>query len=185
VCFAIVRAKQFLGKLDKECNIRWLIAVLFNQYSTMEDSPEVNNFYFVNGSHNNYTINLSGNSSLNIFTEGKDIFERIFNNEPKKPKSTGKKKYSGILNSPEAEIYWAKLRKAKIVDKNNQPLNLSWSEKAHLASILADKLDIDDLWKEFSTYWNLDKEALRSSYNKANWYAQLTEFNDKINTILN
>jgi len=58
-------------------------------------------------------------------------------------------------------------------------------DKAHLASILADKLDIDDLWKEFSTYWNLDKEALRSSYNKANWYAQLTEFNDKINTILN
>jgi len=92
--------------------------------------------------------------------------------------------YSGFLSSSHAEVYWEKLRKADVVDKNNKPLNLSWNEKSQLASILAKKLGIKFKWKEFGQYWSLDVETLRSSFNKGMESATAAAFENKITNIL-
>jgi len=88
------------------------------------------------------------------------------------------------LSSDEAECYWKILRDGKIVDKNNQPLKLSWSEKGQLANKIAEKLGIKNVWSVMGRYWNLNSKALKTAFDKSGDYKSTGVFIDKITKLL-
>lgn len=59
-----------------------------------------------------------------------------------------------------------RLSKAGILDERWQPVGLSNAEKGVLASLLADRLGIGNLWQTFGSLWGMKPETLRTAYNR-------------------
>lgn len=71
-----------------------------------------------------------------------------------------------VLLTDEACRLRERLSKAGILDEGWQPVALSNAEKGVLASLLADRLGIGNLWQTFGTLWGMKPETLRTAYNR-------------------
>jgi len=142
-----------------------------------ESEGEVKNFYYVNGTQNNYTINMGEYSSLKIFGDGKNLLD--FGDE-----ISVSAECPPELETNKAKEIFSKLRKAKILDENNMPTDLSLAQCGVLASIVSSKLGVKWPWKTFGDYWKMNKETLRSSATSGFKQEKIGVFIDKINNAL-
>lgn len=88
------------------------------------------------------------------------------------------------LDTPQAEALFAKLRQARMMDEQMQPLDMSNAEKGILAFQLALRLNIQNLWQVFSTLWGTTPGTLRSAYNRANEQRKTLLFLEKLKNVL-
>lgn len=88
------------------------------------------------------------------------------------------------LDTPQAEVLFAKLRQARMMDEQMQPLDMSNAEKGILAFQLALRLNIQNLWQVFSTLWGTTPGTLRSAYNRANEQRKTLLFLEKLKNVL-
>lgn len=94
-------------------------------------------------------------------------------------------KIQEVLGTDKARKALQKLADAGLLNNNYMPAkSLSWSKKGELASLLAIELNIENTWKVFGAFWNVEPETLRSGYNKAREMRYKYEFDKKIMTIL-
>lgn len=71
------------------------------------------------------------------------------------------------LTKPEIIETLEMLQRKKALDARFQPIGMSITKKGMLASLLADKFEIENPWIVFGKLWNMNKETLRSGCNKA------------------
>lgn len=71
------------------------------------------------------------------------------------------------LTKPEIMTTLNKLQTNHVLDAHFQPIDLSIAKRGILASLVADKFDIENPWIVFGKLWNMNKETLRSGCNKA------------------
>lgn len=91
---------------------------------------------------------------------------------------------SDALRTPRAEALLARLVDAGLVNASWQPLSLSNAEKGVLASLLADRLGVDNLWQTFGRLWGMKPENLRSAYNKGMDQPRSNAFIQRVNRAL-
>lgn len=70
------------------------------------------------------------------------------------------------LRTAEAQEVLKSLCSGNFLDVYWQPVGLSNTKKGVLASLLADRLHIGNLWQTFGNLWHIKPETLRSAYNK-------------------
>lgn len=70
------------------------------------------------------------------------------------------------LNTLEAIEILNKLQEHDYLDDCYQPKRMSISEKGVLASLISDKLSINQPWVTFGELWNMNKETLRKGNSK-------------------
>lgn len=70
------------------------------------------------------------------------------------------------------------------MDDGWQPLSLSNAEKGVLASLLADRLEVDNLWQTFSRLWGMNSETLRSAFNKGMDQQRTNDFMERVKNAL-
>lgn len=87
------------------------------------------------------------------------------------------------LQTPCAQTLLEKLQQAGLMDGNAQPVGLSIAEKGMLASFLAERLDIKNLWKVFGDCWGMKSETLRRAWNKAMEQKKTIAFQEKLKSI--
>lgn len=71
------------------------------------------------------------------------------------------------LTKPEIMTTLNRLQTNHVLDAHFQPIGLSIAKRGILASLVADKFDIENPWIVFGKLWNMNKETLRSGCNKA------------------
>lgn len=89
-----------------------------------------------------------------------------------------------VLRSARAEALLARLVKAGLVDEHWQPLSLSNPEKGVLASLLADRLEVDNLWQTFGTLWGMKSETLRSACNLGMGQRKTMAFMERVKGVM-
>ena len=88
-----------------------------------------------------------------------------------------------VLQTSEAEVILQKLVKSDMLTDEWQPISLSLAEKGMLASFLAEKLEIKNLWQVFAPLWGVKPESLRRAWNKALDQNKSADFMKKLNMI--
>lgn len=89
------------------------------------------------------------------------------------------------LCTDEARLLHERLVEAGMMDEDWQPVALSGSEKALLASELSRRLGIASTWQTFSRCWDIKPETLRASYNRALNQRKSMAFQDRLKEVLN
>jgi hypothetical protein len=89
-----------------------------------------------------------------------------------------------VLLTDEARELHARLVEAGMVDEGWMPVGLTNAERGVLAFQLAVRLDIQNQWQVFSSFWGTTPGTLRSAYNKANDQRKTMSFVEKLNIIL-
>lgn len=141
---------------------RIVIGRVINQYSNYKDDEEEN----------------ITESDFEILEE--EVFKDVEGECGKEMQKTPE-----ILNTDKARKVFRRLAEAGVLNNNFMPMEtLSWSKKGALASLLAIELNIENTWKVFGAFWNVDSESLRSGYNKAREMEFKYEFDKKIMNIL-
>ena len=88
------------------------------------------------------------------------------------------------LQTLQAEDLFGKLREEGMVDARMQPIGLSNAEKGILAFELARRLDIQNQWQVFATFWGTTPGTLRSAYNRAIEQQKTMLFIEKLKNVL-
>lgn len=88
------------------------------------------------------------------------------------------------LNTPEAIEILNKLQEHDYLDDRYQPKRMSISEKGVLASLLSDKLGINQPWVTFGELWNMNKETLRKGNSKGMDQKSIERFIEKIKDVI-
>ena len=88
------------------------------------------------------------------------------------------------LRTEKALLLKEKLKDGGLIDKNWQPVNLSWSESALLAQMISDKLAIKDTWSVFGSLWNKNSGTLRAFYNRSLEQKKSLIFQDRLKRII-
>lgn len=83
------------------------------------------------------------------------------------------------LKSEKAARILMRLYKEEILDENFQPLNLSSYQKAYLAYQISVALEINNVWKVFSRFWNMKPSVMRTRYNTALTMPSILDFGEK------
>lgn len=88
------------------------------------------------------------------------------------------------LKSEEAKTLMADLVDEGMLDENWQPLKLSGTERALVAKIVCELLEINEVWQVFGQLWGEKPETLRSYLNKALEQKKSLKFQDRLKNIL-
>lgn len=88
------------------------------------------------------------------------------------------------LNTPEAIEILNKLQEHDYLDDCYQPKRMSISEKGVLASLISDKLGINQPWVTFGELWNMNKETLRKGNSKGMDQKSIERFIEKIKDVM-
>lgn len=88
------------------------------------------------------------------------------------------------LNTPEAIEILNKLQEHDYLDDRYQPKRMSISEKGVLASLLSDKLGVNQPWVTFGELWNMNKETLRKGNSKGMDQKSIERFIEKIKDVI-
>lgn len=109
------------------------------------------------------TINVTGNACYIEYVENWYMND----SSKKKHNANPAERMSDDLKGEEGQEVLKELQEYGLLDENFCPLELSNSESAVLAYQIAITLDIKDVWKVFSTLWEVSPNALRAAYNRA------------------
>ncbi len=88
------------------------------------------------------------------------------------------------LDTPRAKALLGRLVAAGLVDERWQPLSLSNPEKGVLASLLADRLGVDNLWQTFGGLWGMKSETLRSACNLGMGQRKTMAFMERVKGVM-
>lgn len=77
-----------------------------------------------------------------------------------------------------------KLQEHDYLDDCYQPKRMSISEKGVLASLISDKLSINQPWVTFGELWNMNKETLRKGNSKGMDQKSIERFIEKIKDVI-
>lgn len=88
------------------------------------------------------------------------------------------------LNTPEAIEILNKLQEHDYLDNRYQPKTMSIAEKGVLASLLSDKLGINQLWATFGELWNMNRETLRKGNSKGMDQKSIEKFIEDIKDVI-
>lgn len=88
------------------------------------------------------------------------------------------------LSTPEARRLLDRLAAEGLLDADYQPVGLSIAERGVLASLVATRLEVVNLWQVFSSLWGMKAETLRSGNSKAQEQTKTARFMDRIQQIL-
>lgn len=106
----------------------------------------------------------------------------------KMPVQEAEQKEPGILPEPlrtaEAQGVLERLRSAGILDGRWQPVGLSIAQKGVLASLLADRLEIKNLWKTFGGLWRMNSETLRTGCGKSMEQRRISVFRERVRKVM-
>lgn len=108
------------------------------------------------------TINVTGNACYIEYVE--NYYEN--GTAQKKHNANPAERMSDDLKGEEGQEVLKELQEYGLLDENFCPLEMSNSESAVLAYQIAITLDIKDVWKVFSTLWEVSPNALRAAYNR-------------------
>lgn len=89
-----------------------------------------------------------------------------------------------VFKTDEALALLTKLRQAGILDEADMPNGLSGAKKGVLAWLIAQRLGINDRWKAFEQFWNVNSENLRTNHYIGMNQQQMSHFIDNINNII-
>lgn len=89
-----------------------------------------------------------------------------------------------VLGTPQARALLGRLVAAGLVDERWQPLSLSNPEKGVLASLLADRLGVDNLWQTFGGLWGMKSETLRSACNLGMGQRKTMAFMERVKGVI-
>ena len=122
------------------------------------------------------TINVTGNASYIEYVENyyvNGIAQKKNNTNPEE-------RMSDDLKGEEGQEVLKELQEYGLLDENFCPLEMSNSESAVLAYQIAITLDIKDVWKVFSTLWEVSPNALRAAYNRGMDQKKTRKFLEKL-----
>lgn len=122
------------------------------------------------------TINVTGNACYIEYVE--NYYE---NGTAKKKNDTNPaERMSDDLKGEKGQEVLKELQEYGLLDENFCPLEMSNSESAVLAYQIAITLDIKDVWKVFSTLWEVSPNALRAAYNRGMDQKKTRNFLEKL-----
>ncbi len=104
--------------------------------------------------------------------------------EARKSASSAGTEKAASLDTPEARSLMERLVKAGILDTDWQPVDLSIAEKGVLASLLAQRLDIPNLWQVFGGLWDMKPATLRTACNKGMDQRRTTKFMERVKEVM-
>ena len=122
------------------------------------------------------TINVTGNACYIEYVENyyvNGIAQKKNNTDPAE-------RMSDDLKGEEGQEVLKELQEYGLLDENFCPLEMSNSESAVLAYQIAITLDIKDVWKVFSTLWEVSPNALRAAYNRGMDQKKTRKFLEKL-----
>ena len=122
------------------------------------------------------TINVTGNACYIEYVE--NYYEN--GTAQKKHNANPAERMSDDLKGEEGQEVLKELQEYGLLDENFCPLEMSNSESAVLAYQIAITLDIKDVWKVFSTLWEVSPNALRAAYNRGMDQKKTRKFLDKL-----
>ena len=134
-----------------------------------------NNIY-VQGSY----IDIHDNENVYLSVDKGEVH---LGNNGYPPKQEVPTEIPSVLQTSEAEILHQKLVESGMLTDDWQPIALSLAEKGMLASCLAEKLDIKNLWQIFAPLWGVKPDSLRRAWNKALDQNKSADFMKKLNRI--
>ena len=126
------------------------------------------------------TINIAGNACYIEYVENNYVNGIA-------QKKNGADPEARMSDDLKGEIGLAVLKNLQehgVLDESFYPLELSNSESAVLAYQIAITLDIKDVWKVFSTLWEVSPNALRAAYNRGIEQKKTLKFLDEIKPLL-
>ena len=126
------------------------------------------------------TINVTGNACYIEYVEN----WYMNGSSKKKHNANPAERMSDDLKGEEGQEVLKELQEYGLLDENFCPLELSNSESAVLAYQIAITLDIKDVWKVFSTLWEVSPNALRAAYNRAMDQKKTRKFLEKLHPSL-
>ena len=122
------------------------------------------------------TINVTGNACYIEYVE--NYYEN--STAQKKHNANPAERMSDDLKGEEGQEVLKELQEYGLLDENFCPLEMSNSESAVLAYQIAITLDIKDVWKVFSTLWEVSPNALRAAYNRGMDQKKTRKFLEKL-----
>ncbi len=122
------------------------------------------------------TINVTGNACYIEYVE--NYYEN--GTAKKKNDDDPEARMSDELKGEKGLAVLKNLQEHGVLDENFYPLELSNSESAVLAYQIAITLDIKDVWKVFSTLWEVSPNALRAAYNRGMDQKKTRKFLEKL-----
>lgn len=96
----------------------------------------------------------------------------------------GGEEKAASLRTPEASLLMERLVKAGLLDAAWQPVGLSNAEKGVLASLLARRLGIANLWQVFGGLWGMKPETLRTACNKGMDQRRTAKFMERVKRVM-
>ena len=87
------------------------------------------------------------------------------------------------LQTEEARQLMESLVDAELLNEEWQPDGISNTEKALVAKMVADRLDINDVWQVFGKLWKMNPSSMRTYYNRAMDQRKSLEFQDRLKNI--
>lgn len=122
------------------------------------------------------TINVTGNACYIEYVE--NYYEN--GTAKKKNDDDPEARMSDELKGEKGLAVLKELQEYGLLDENFCPLEMSNSESAVLAYQIAITLDIKDVWKVFSTLWEVSPNALRAAYNRGMDQKKTRKFLEKL-----
>ena len=126
------------------------------------------------------TINVTGNACYIEYVE--NYYENGI--AKKKNVDDPAARMPDELKGEKGQALLKNLQKHGLLDENFYPLELSNSETAVLAYQIAIALDIDEMWKVFSDFWDINPNTLRAAYNRGIEQKKTMKFLDEILPLL-
>ena len=137
-----------------------------------------------------FIVNYMESKSIVIMSDNRTIelhdnatYIENYGDGPKKKeekaKAVAEEKFRPLpesLANPQGLMVLSSLAIHGFLDEHFQPKGLSVAKTAVLASQISTKLGIQNVWVVFGTFWNIDKENLRSAFNKGMDQQQMSGF---------
>ena len=99
------------------------------------------------------------------------------------PPETASPETPAELQTEEARRLMESLVDAELLNEEWQPDGISNTEKALVAKMVADRLDINDVWQVFGKLWKMNPNSMRTYYNRALDQRKSLEFQGRLKNI--
>lgn len=135
--------------------------------------------FIVNYIESKNMVIMSDNRTIELHDNATYIENYGDGSKKKEEKAKAEEKFRPLpesLANPQGLMVLSSLAIHGFLDEHFQPKGLSVAKTAVLASQISTKLGIQNVWVVFGTFWNIDKENLRSAFNKGMEQQQMSGF---------
>ena len=138
------------------------------------------NKVYVKGSY----IDVHDNEVVNLSVDGAEVMVNGKVQQPEKNETEAQNPVPEKLKTDEAEELMEDLVDEGLLSEDWQPINLTGTERALVAKVVCEHLNINEVWQVFGQLWGEKPETLRSYLNKALDQKKSLKFQDRLKNIL-